>query len=344
MAKPFKFRYVNEIVGAFVLLVILLLIAGVIFAGHYQGWFRPVHTIKLTFPEEGSLGLKKGSEVEILNTVVGTVDKIDIDENEKMIGEIKITGNWFRFIRADSKAKVAKRYALAGDAFITITKGTGERLKDGGTLVAEKDTEILQLAQDLLNQVREATIPLLGQIRTTAEEYGGLAADLRDTNGPIMKVAGNVEQLTARMKSDDGPLMKILADLHQMAAGINNGEGTVGKLLRDPATAEQINAILKQVQDTIAQTQQSIGQVQKILDDVKKTTAQLPPMTAKVGHEADDLPGLVLQTQETLREAERLIEGIQKHWLIRDYIPQPKPTELIPPSDVGSPATGGKSP
>jgi len=33
MAKKFKFRYVNEIVGAFVLLVILLLLAGVLVAG-----------------------------------------------------------------------------------------------------------------------------------------------------------------------------------------------------------------------------------------------------------------------------------------------------------------------
>lgn len=331
MAKPFKFRYVNEIVGSFVMLVIALLVAGVIFAGHYQGWFTPVHTITLTFPEEGSLGLKKGSEVEILNTVVGVVDKIDIDENEKMSGEIKITGNWFRFVRTDSKVKVAKRYAVAGDAFITITKGKGAHVEDGAVLAVEKDTEIIELAQQLLNQLREAIIPLLGQFRLTAEEYGGLASDLRSADGPLMKLTGNLEQLSANLKSPEGPLMKILADLQAVSAGLKNGEGTAGQLLRDPAAMKQVEAILKQVGD-------AMGQMQKILDDVKKTTAQLPPMAARVGDEADDLPGLVLQTQQTLREAERLIEGIQKHWLLRSNIPQPKPTELIPPSDVSVPA------
>ena len=36
MAKKFKFRYVNEIAGGFVILVAALLIVGVVVAGHAQ--------------------------------------------------------------------------------------------------------------------------------------------------------------------------------------------------------------------------------------------------------------------------------------------------------------------
>ena len=39
MTQKFKFRYVNEIVGGFVLLVFLLLLVGVLLAGHAQHWF-----------------------------------------------------------------------------------------------------------------------------------------------------------------------------------------------------------------------------------------------------------------------------------------------------------------
>ena len=45
-------------------------------------------------------------------------------------------------------------------------------------------------------------------------------------------------------------------------------------------------------------------------------------MTRSLQGEMEDLPGLVKQSQDTLVQAEKLIEGIQKHWLIRGYIEQ----------------------
>jgi len=331
MAKPFKFRYVNEIVGGFVLLTIALLVAGVLLVGHYQEWFTPTYRVHLIFPAEGSLDLRKGSEVKILGAVVGRVEKIHIEEDDSMTGEMFIKGDAFRFVRTDSKVIVKKAFAVMGDSYIEVIKGKGARLADGGSLTVTKDTEIFEIAQQLLNQVREAIIPLLGQIRLTAEEYGGLAADLRADDGPLIKLTDNLGGLITQLRSEEGPLMKILGDLQVISAGLKNGEGTAGKMLRDPATADEVNKILGQVSDSIAQ-------VEKILEDVKRTTVQLPPMAAKVGREADDLPGLVLQTQETIRQTERLIDGIQQHWLIRGYVPQPQPTQLIPPSEVAVPA------
>ena len=76
MSKPFKFRYVIEIVGAFVLIVVLALIAGIIIAARAQGWFVPEHDLMIRFPEEGSLGLQKGSEVQVLGTPAGSIKEI----------------------------------------------------------------------------------------------------------------------------------------------------------------------------------------------------------------------------------------------------------------------------
>jgi hypothetical protein len=54
--------------------------------------------------------------------------------------------------------------------------------------------------------------------------------------------------------------------------------------------------------------------------------------------EVHDVPGIVLQTRDTMRETERLITAIQRHWLLRKYVEQAQPTTLIPSSAVG----GGK--
>ena len=70
MNQPFKFRFVNEIVGAFVLGAIVLLIAGIFLAGRAQGFFESKFKLHTEFAtEEGSFGLQKGSDVRIRDAV-----------------------------------------------------------------------------------------------------------------------------------------------------------------------------------------------------------------------------------------------------------------------------------
>lgn len=280
MNKPFKFRYVNEIVGGFVLLVVAALITGIILAGKAQEWFTPVYELRLSFPEEGSLGVQKGAEVQILGTTVGSVTGIRVREDGRMRGRLTVKGDFIRFVRLDSKAIVRKKYGIAGDAYVEITQGKGPERELEMPLVVSKDTEITEIAQDILKRLQETTVPAI-------EEYTALAADLRSTNGPLMKLLANLEQITA---------------------GLERGEGSAGQLLRDPALASELTRILEQVNT-------SLGEVQKILADVKATTAQLPAAAQTVGREVEDLPGMVVQSQATLREAERLIQGIQQNWL-----------------------------
>ncbi|MFH0907730.1 MAG: MlaD family protein [bacterium] len=309
MAKPFKFRYVNEIVGTFVLAVVLLLAIGIILAGRAQEWFVPKHELMLDFPPEGSLGLKKGSEVEILGTTVGKIERIKVNDDGSMRGEMIVKGDFIRFIRADSLAIAKKKFGIAGDAYVEITKGSGEVLGEEATLTLLKDTELIEIAQNILNQIQEATIPAIESIQKAIDEYTRLAADIRDPKGPLFMLLENLEKITD---------------------GLEKGEGSAGQILRSPELVNQLNNILKQVND-------SLVKVQTVLDDVKKTSVQLPSMAEKVGGEIDDMPGLVLQTQETMREAERLIEGIQKSWLVRGYVTQPQTGRLILPSEVSAP-------
>lgn len=295
MSKPFKFRYVNEIVGSFVLLVVAALITGIILIGHAQDWFEPEYEIRLDFPEEGSLGLQRGSEVQVLGATVGRVGKIRVDENGAMRTTLKIKGEFIQFVRTDSRAVVKKKFGVAGDAFVDITQGRGEKFGDEPVMTAVKDTELTEIAQDILKQIQDAILPLL-------DGYTQLATDLRDP---------------------EGSLMKLLANLEEISRGLAQGEGSAGQFLRDPKASEEVDRIL--------------AQVREILADLKETTAHLPPMAATVGREVDALPGTVVQTQETLRESERLIEGIQQHWLIRKYVPSAQLPEMIPSIQAGGP-------
>ncbi len=313
MAKPFKFRYVNEIVGVFVILVLLALVTGILLAGHAQRWFEPVSRITLQFPSEGSFGLQKGAEVQILGATVGAVEEIQVNEDGSMEGEITIRGDFIRFVRSDSRALARKKFAVAGDTYVEITRGVGDEFpEEGATMICEKDTEITETIGQVLQQVREVTLPAIEQVRLAIEEYTKLAADLRDPQG-------NLQQL--------------LANLNQIMVGLEKGEGTAGQILRDPSLANELREITGKLNESMAE-------VRKILEDVKNTTAKMPQTADAVNGEVENLPGLVLQTQKTLMETEKLIGGIQRHWLMRKYIEQAPASERIPPSAV-QPSKGG---
>lgn len=299
MARPFKFRYVNEITGVFVLAAVLLVVVGIILAGHAQRWFEPVHRLNLIFPPEGSFDLQKGAEVRILGALVGAVETISVAEDGSMTGQITIRGNFIRFVRSDSKAIAKKKFGVAGDAFVEITKGVGEPLPEGGSLVCVKDTEITEMVAEVVRQLREATVPAIEQVRKAVEAYTKLAEELH---------------------SPEGQLQQLLAHLNALVAGLERGEGTVGQLLRDPALANELREIT--------------GKVNRSLDSVQNILADVEQVSSRIREESGDLPGLVLQSRETLRESEKLIAAIQRHWLLRRYVEPGEPTARLPASTV----------
>lgn len=293
MAKKFKFRYVNEIVGAFVLLVILLLLAGVLVAGHAQHWFEPMYEIELRFPPEGSMDLLKGAEVMLLGARVGSVQDIVVDDNGEISGSIRVRGSFMRFVREDSIALVKKKMVVTGDAYIELTRGTGAELpKTGGEIAAEKDTEIMQMLEEALATLEEEAEHTLGLVNGAIEEYTRLAAGMNDP---------------------DGQLQQLVANANGLLEDIRRGPGLPAKVLNDPALVKDVEALM-------AELQVLMTRVNAMAADLQDVTAKLPAMADTVGGEVDNLPVVVGETQTLMRETTVLLEGLQKHWFLRKYV------------------------
>ncbi len=277
--QKFKFRYVNQIVGTFVILVVAALLAGVYLAGQAQQWFVTTHRYNLEFPPEGSLGLQENSQVVILGAVVGAVEKISVDPDGDITGRIAVKGDFYRFIREDSKAIVKKKFVVAGDSFIEITRGKGPLLEADSSLVCEKDTEITEYLEIALENFQEALLPLADESQ------------------------------------------ELLVNLNRITSGLAEGEGAAGAVLRDPELAGQLREI--------------VGRLERMSEDAARTVATFPPMAETAAGEIEDIPGLVLQSREMLRESQRLIEALQSHWLIRGYVDQGAESSRIPAAEVG---------
>jgi phospholipid/cholesterol/gamma-HCH transport system substrate-binding protein len=318
MRQRFKFRHVNEITGIFVILVVMALIAAIVWMAYNQRWFRSTVPLRIVLPEAGAAGIRQGSEVYFLGTLVGTVSDVVVDTGGRMAAETSIRSDFFRFVRDDSSAVVKKKFGVAGDAYFDITRGQGQPLpKKDASIVCKELPGSMETA---IEEVRSAVLPVLQKLSVGVDTWTTLGE----------KLSAGADAWT-RLGTDLGEsrqhLDQLIARVDGLVAGVEQGKGTAGKLLTDPAVADDLKTILDK-------GNASMDQLRGILKDVQVAGTDLSAVSEALALEAKDLPGLVLQTQQTLHELERLIEGIEKVWPIRSHIEQRQPNTRIPPSEV----------
>ena len=90
MNERFQVRHVHAITGTFVLIVVGVLIAVLMLAGHSQRWFIGNVTLRIVLPEGGAAGIRQGSEVYFLGTLVGSVSDVIVDTTGRMEAEANI--------------------------------------------------------------------------------------------------------------------------------------------------------------------------------------------------------------------------------------------------------------
>lgn len=312
MEKRFKFRHVNELTGLFVLAVVALVVAGVIFSGHSQRWFARNYAFDVLLPESGTSGLRRGDEVFILGVSAGLVDDIIVGEDGRMKAHVKIRRDFERFVRIDSTASIKKAFAVAGDSFMEIERGTNAPLPQRSpTITCLPSEDSLGRMERMMAGLRAEVIPVVKKAGVGLDGWTKLGADLQK----------NSEQLNG-----------LLARLDTLALGLEQGKGTVGQLLNENA-----QKLLAQASQTLSQLQGMVTNLNVAVNDVQKGAARVPEIADAVANETKDLPGLVEQTQTSMRELERLIEALQRHWLVRKYVNKTNPPPLGRPSELQEP-------
>jgi phospholipid/cholesterol/gamma-HCH transport system substrate-binding protein len=318
--QRFKFRRVNEITGTFVLIVVAVLIAVVVWTGRSQRWFKGNVTLRIILPEAGAAGIRQGSEVYFLGTLVGSVSDVIVETTGRMEARANIRRDFFLFVRADSSAVVKKRFGVAGDSFFEITRGGGQPLpeKNASIVCNEQFQSPLETA---VEEVRHEAMLVLKKVSGGLETWTQLGADLGGTRQ-------HLDQLAVR--------------LEHMTAGVEAGKGTVGQLITDNALSDEAHKLLARANQAMGELQGVVTNLNVAVKSVRDGTARLPEITDAVADETKSLPGLVQQTQSSMREIERLVEAMQRHWFLRKYVNPTNPLPVRPlPASKESPAKPG---
>ena len=338
-----KFRYTNETVGLFVLVSVLIFVAGMLYSGQVRKWFNPGETLRVVLPDEGLFGLAKGSAVEILGTKAGEVRDIVINPDQKIHADVRIDRDMAVFVRSDSKAFIRKTFGIAGDAYLEITRGKGNPLDwEFAVLTVESDRKTSDTLAELIEELRAKVLPVVDDAHKAILLLMAVATDLQD---------------------DEKGVQQLLANLNSIADKIDSGEGAIGRLLSEDKLVRDLEALvvrLGTIFDDLDKTVQNVaaysaefdtetGDIPEITRSLKKTmasmeivmkdlseaTPRLPNIVENVGDTADTVPILVLQLQQVMVELERLIQQLQSHWLLGGGSRRPTPNDSrISPLEV----------
>lgn len=324
MSQSYRFRHTNEIAGGFVLLTLALLIAGIYAAGHAHGWFEKKLIFRARFTTaEGTYGLQEGAEVRVIGILAGRVGEIVPSQPGGLETTFILKRKFSKFIRTDSIAKVKKQFAVAGDAYVEITLGSDDKviLPSGSAIKCVQDVELIEMAKKLLDDFQAAAVPMLNEFRGILTHVNGVAKQLEEK------------------------------------------QGTAGRLIGDPALADEVQGIVKDIRATTTQLPVMAARLDAVMTNVeavstslRTTASSFPAISSTVGGAVQDVrvvtggltgevanvQAVLLQAESALRETQRLIEGLQKHWLVRKYMEEEETTRMVSPAPLPVGAGGGR--
>lgn len=315
LKQRFQFRRVNEITGTLVLVVVAVVVAALVWTAHSQRWFKSRVTLRIVLPEAGAAGIRQGSEVYFLGTLVGSVSDVIVDTRGRMEAQANIRRDFYQFVRADSSAVVKKKFGVAGDSFFEITRGKGRPLpEENASIVCNEQFQSAMEAA--VEEVRVEAMLVLKKVNGGLDAWTTLGSNLITTRARLDQLVGRVDDL---------------------ATDVQAGKGTVGRLITDTALADEAQKLLARANEAMSELQGVVTNLNVAVKNVQNGTARLPEITDAMANETKELPGLVQQTQTSMRELERLIEAMQRHWLVRKYVNKTNPPPAGPLSENAAP-------
>ena len=342
MQMFFRVKHFDRYVGILVVFAILMAVVALVFVGRGQKWFAKRSPYKVVFSKVQ--GLKPGTPVTISGMEVGNVKSLRLDPQSKVELMIEVLQRYQGNIRQDSQAAIAM--ALIGAKTIEITVGSPEKplLPPGSTIPSLEPKEIT----DLLKEIDVKGY--LKKIDDVLDNLKSITNKLDDPKGPLFRTLGNLEFVTSQLKNGRGSVGAILQDpkmhgeINAAIAQVRRSLSNAEEITRNAAQVSQslpplmgeVDRSVKEVPKLIEELKKILAELPPILEDIRKTTAHTPAIaenvkgiTADVKKASPQIPELLTTTQETTEDTDKLIQGLQKHWLLRGSMPKEEPSPAL---------------
>ncbi|GHB36818.1 MlaD family protein [Mongoliitalea lutea] len=270
----------SVIVGVFVLIGIIIFVAGILTLGGQQKKF--VRSISLNAVFDDIAGLQTGNNVWFSGVKIGTVRRINFYGDSQVEIVMNVESKVREYIRKDSKATIGSD-GLIGNKIIVIYGGTTQApaVEDGDRLMSEMPLDTDKMMETLQeNNKNLVTITENLKVLTTkiAQGQGIVGTVMTDS-----LLGENFKNIITNLDRAATNSNRMINEMNRFTSNLNKE----GNLFHDLTTDKTLYSDL----------QASIKDLQATANNANKLTDNLNDITAKL-NDKNNTAGMILNDEE----------------------------------------------
>lgn len=270
----------SVIVGIFVLLGILIFVAGVFVLGGQQKRFTSSIKVIAIFKDVG--GLKVGNNVWFSGVKIGTVKRISFYGNAQVEVDMNIEESSKQYIREDASATISSD-GLIGNKIVVIAGGTtshpevedGARLKTSEALSSDQIMSTLQENNNNLLKVTNDFKELVGNLRRGKGTVGAVLTD--------SLVAENFKKAMKNLERASDNTVKVTGSVSQFAAKLNTKGTLANELVTDTTVFRRLSRSASRFEAAVTAADQSVSTLRQTSENLNKASEKLNNTNSPLG-------------------------------------------------------------
>ncbi|MCA9138317.1 MAG: MCE family protein [Planctomycetales bacterium] len=355
MNEPYRLRYTNQIVGVFLLIVLIITTAVSVLL--FSRLLVTRDHFYVTATEEEASGLRSGTEVLMLGQSVGLVDELRYFPDSDLVRvRLAIDSDFEEQITSDSEVTLNRKFGV-GTPVLTIRRrksndrqGKPIPLEPGQSIgrfrgevdavdKMSSDIETASSAIDLAGNSIATTMtdsidPAFRQGEAAFQSFEKTSESLR---GEVTATLAEIRRTTASLEKEmqglsqrvnhliDSDIRSAVVRVQESAVAATDAARSVEK------TAETIESKSEMTNEDVAKTLATLRETSLL---IQKLTNESREVVRIVRSEAEELPGTTARVNDTISDTQELVGDINDHWLLRRYRNEAGPTKQLSPSSV----------
>ena len=281
------------IVGIFVFLAIVILVAGIFTLGGQQKRFTK--TITLTAVFDDVAGLKTGNNVWFSGVKIGTIKAIRLYGESQVEVTMNIEDDVQPFIHKDALARISSE-SFIGNKNIIIESGSPSApvIADGDRIQAVNPLNTDDL-MDTLQKNNKNLVAITGDFK----ELSGKIVRGEGTVGAILTdsvLAMNFRNMVANMQKASQNTVRASNALSQFTNKLNTEGSLASEILTDTTVYSQLRA--------------SMAQLKEATTSAAALTENLKTVSTKLGNE-NNAVGVLLSDEEFARNLKSTMQNLE---------------------------------
>ncbi len=338
---------VERVVGVFVSLATLLLLAGFGYYVYHTGLRKGWWTFKAryhTFVESGS-GLNVGGDVRLLGFSVGKVTEVTAMPPFNSYGAVYVAfyvlDPFQGYIWTDSEVRVVSGDFLGG-RIIEITAGGASlktnanaalyptyKMEAGQHLVYDDKTgEYHTLDPSSTNGrpkgytlLAKESPPVTERLEGIANQVESALPGILDLTNRVNMVLSNVVSVTREAETLLGGAGPIVTNVAVITSNLRDPKGSLGEWAIPTNLHTQLLQTLFSANTTLTNASQMIANtdtnVVKLVESLDQTLINLANITSNLNQQVQSNTNLVKSISDLIVNTDDMVQGLKRHWFLR---------------------------